>query len=62
CLILTSLILPFFQCPPLSTSHLESLCTYSIRCVLLESACDQHMANQHCPDRVQGFCILLEQK
>ncbi|CAI9559892.1 unnamed protein product [Staurois parvus] len=39
-------------------------------CVLLESfffsiwegACDQHRANQHCPDRGQGFCILLEQK
>ncbi|CAI9607453.1 unnamed protein product [Staurois parvus] len=27
-----------------------------------ESACDQHRANQHCPDRGQGFCILLEQK
>ncbi|CAI9605393.1 unnamed protein product, partial [Staurois parvus] len=26
-----------------------------------ESACDQHRANQHCPDRGQGFCILLEQ-
>ncbi|CAI9556820.1 unnamed protein product [Staurois parvus] len=24
-----------------------------------ESACDQHRANQHCPDRGQGFCILL---
>ncbi|CAI9545090.1 unnamed protein product [Staurois parvus] len=22
--------------------------------------CDQHRANQHCPDRGQGFCILLE--
>ncbi|CAI9537045.1 unnamed protein product [Staurois parvus] len=27
-----------------------------------ESACDQHRANQRCPDRGQGFCILLEQK
>ncbi|CAI9553776.1 unnamed protein product [Staurois parvus] len=27
-----------------------------------ESACDQHRDNQHCPDRGQGFCILLEQK
>ncbi|CAI9612386.1 unnamed protein product [Staurois parvus] len=27
-----------------------------------ESTCDQHRANQHCPDRGQGFCILLEQK
>ncbi|CAI9591348.1 unnamed protein product [Staurois parvus] len=27
-----------------------------------ESACDQHRANQHCSDRGQGFCILLEQK
>ncbi|CAI9561304.1 unnamed protein product, partial [Staurois parvus] len=34
-------------------------------CVLLErfffsweSACDQHRANQHCPDRDQEFCIL----
>ncbi|CAI9545295.1 unnamed protein product [Staurois parvus] len=26
-----------------------------------ESACHQHRANQHCPDRGQGFCILLEQ-
>ncbi|CAI9562719.1 unnamed protein product [Staurois parvus] len=26
-----------------------------------ESACDQHRANQHCPGRGQGFCILLEQ-
>ncbi|CAI9556808.1 unnamed protein product [Staurois parvus] len=26
-----------------------------------ESACDQHRANQHCPDRSQGFYILLEQ-
>ncbi|CAI9541676.1 unnamed protein product [Staurois parvus] len=25
-----------------------------------ESACDYHRANQHCPDRGQGFCILLE--
>ncbi|CAI9579727.1 unnamed protein product [Staurois parvus] len=27
-----------------------------------ESECDQHRANQHCPDRGQGFCILLEQE
>ncbi|CAI9606866.1 unnamed protein product [Staurois parvus] len=27
-----------------------------------ESACDQYRANQHCPDRGQGFHILLEQK
>ncbi|CAI9619211.1 unnamed protein product [Staurois parvus] len=27
-----------------------------------ESACDQHRANQHCPDRGQGISILLEQK
>ncbi|CAI9620067.1 unnamed protein product, partial [Staurois parvus] len=40
---------------------MESLCTCSIWCVLLErfffsweSACDQHRANQHCPDRVSG--------
>ncbi|CAI9554970.1 unnamed protein product [Staurois parvus] len=26
-----------------------------------ESACDQHRANQHCPARGQGSCILLEQ-
>ncbi|CAI9571663.1 unnamed protein product [Staurois parvus] len=26
-----------------------------------ESACDQHKSNQHCSDRGQGFCILLEQ-
>ncbi|CAI9548849.1 unnamed protein product, partial [Staurois parvus] len=25
-----------------------------------ESACDQHRANQHCPERGQGFCIFLE--
>ncbi|CAI9553543.1 unnamed protein product [Staurois parvus] len=25
-----------------------------------ESAYDQHRANQHCPDRGQIFCILLE--
>ncbi|CAI9597860.1 unnamed protein product [Staurois parvus] len=27
-----------------------------------ESTCDQHRANQHCPNRGQGFCILLAQK
>ncbi|CAI9599354.1 unnamed protein product [Staurois parvus] len=27
-----------------------------------EGACDQHRANQSCPDRGQGFCILPEQK
>ncbi|CAI9614136.1 unnamed protein product [Staurois parvus] len=27
-----------------------------------ESACDQYRANQHCADRGQRFCILLEQK
>ncbi|CAI9546737.1 unnamed protein product [Staurois parvus] len=26
-----------------------------------EGTCDLHRANQHCPDRGQGFCILLEQ-
>ncbi|CAI9552198.1 unnamed protein product [Staurois parvus] len=26
-----------------------------------ESACGQHRAHQHCPDKGQGFCILLEQ-
>ncbi|CAI9614453.1 unnamed protein product [Staurois parvus] len=26
-----------------------------------ESSRDQHRANQHSPDRGQGFCILLEQ-
>ncbi|CAI9609483.1 unnamed protein product [Staurois parvus] len=40
---------------------MESLCTCSVWCVLLESACDQQRANLHCPDRDQGFCILLEQ-
>ncbi|CAI9607815.1 unnamed protein product [Staurois parvus] len=34
----------------------------SLVCIARESACDQHRANQHCPDRGQGFCILLEQK
>ncbi|CAI9561679.1 unnamed protein product, partial [Staurois parvus] len=45
-------------------------CICSVWCVLLErvlffsweGACDQHKANQHCPDRGQGFHILLEQK
>ncbi|CAI9610049.1 unnamed protein product [Staurois parvus] len=27
-----------------------------------ENVCDQHRANQPCPDRGQGFCILLGQK
>ncbi|CAI9593423.1 unnamed protein product [Staurois parvus] len=27
-----------------------------------KSSCDQNRANQHCPYRGQGFCILLEQK
>ncbi|CAI9553015.1 unnamed protein product [Staurois parvus] len=27
-----------------------------------EGACDQHRANQHCADKDQGFCILLEQE
>ncbi|CAI9538400.1 unnamed protein product [Staurois parvus] len=27
-----------------------------------ESTCDQHRANQYCPDRGQGFYILLKQK
>ncbi|CAI9565520.1 unnamed protein product [Staurois parvus] len=26
-----------------------------------ESASDQQRVNQHCPDRCQGFCTLLEQ-
>ncbi|CAI9532501.1 unnamed protein product [Staurois parvus] len=30
-------------------------------CIARKSACDQHRSNQHCPDRGQGFCILLEQ-
>ncbi|CAI9555922.1 unnamed protein product [Staurois parvus] len=34
----------------------------SLVCIVRENACDQHRANQHCPDRGQGFCILLEQK
>ncbi|CAI9535308.1 unnamed protein product [Staurois parvus] len=39
CLTLSSLILPFFQCPllfPDQTYHVESLCTCSVWCVLLE--------------------------
>ncbi|CAI9588435.1 unnamed protein product [Staurois parvus] len=32
----------------------------SLMCIARESACDQHKANQHCQDRVQGFCILTE--
>ncbi|CAI9568753.1 unnamed protein product [Staurois parvus] len=31
-------------------------------CIARKSPCNQHRANQHCPDRGQGFCILLEQK
>ncbi|CAI9547080.1 unnamed protein product, partial [Staurois parvus] len=38
--------------------RVETLCTCSVWCVLqervfffCESACDQHRANQHCPDR-----------
>ncbi|CAI9616660.1 unnamed protein product, partial [Staurois parvus] len=27
----------------------------------LESACDQHRANQHCLDRGQGSCSLLQE-
>ncbi|CAI9560364.1 unnamed protein product [Staurois parvus] len=34
----------------------------SLVCIARKSACDQHRANQHCPDRGQGSCILLEQK
>ncbi|CAI9568306.1 unnamed protein product, partial [Staurois parvus] len=62
---------PDFSDPPLlpvtpllsldKTYRVESFCTCSVWCVLLEGACDQHRANQHCPDRGQGFCILLEQ-
>ncbi|CAI9618451.1 unnamed protein product [Staurois parvus] len=26
-----------------------------------ESACDQLRANQHCPDKHQGSCILLQE-
>ncbi|CAI9572476.1 unnamed protein product, partial [Staurois parvus] len=64
CLILTSLILPSSSAPLVSpeTYCVETLCTCSVWCLLLESACDQHRANQHCPHRGQGFCILLEQK
>ncbi|CAI9532758.1 unnamed protein product [Staurois parvus] len=32
----------------------------SLVCIA-RSACDQHRANQHCQDRGQGFCILLDQ-
>ncbi|CAI9615900.1 unnamed protein product [Staurois parvus] len=34
----------------------------SLVCIAREGSCDQHRASQHCPDRGQGFCILLEQK
>ncbi|CAI9542455.1 unnamed protein product [Staurois parvus] len=34
----------------------------SLVCIARESAGDLCWANQHCPDRGQGFCILLEQK
>ncbi|CAI9577195.1 unnamed protein product, partial [Staurois parvus] len=54
---------------PDKTYRVETLCTCSVWCVLLEGfffswerACDQHRANQHCPDRGQVFCILLEHK
>ncbi|CAI9546150.1 unnamed protein product [Staurois parvus] len=34
----------------------------SLVCIARKSICDQHRANQHCPDRgLYGFCILLEQ-
>ncbi|CAI9588443.1 unnamed protein product [Staurois parvus] len=33
----------------------------SLMCIARKGACDQHRANQHCPDRGRGFCILLEQ-
>ncbi|CAI9588728.1 unnamed protein product [Staurois parvus] len=52
---------------PDKTYGVESLCTCSVWCVLLESfsssswESDQHRAKQHSPDRGQGFCILLEQ-
>ncbi|CAI9532982.1 unnamed protein product [Staurois parvus] len=39
-----------------------SLCVLQESFFSWKSACDQHRANQHCPDRGQGFCILLEQK
>ncbi|CAI9583106.1 unnamed protein product [Staurois parvus] len=34
----------------------------SLVCIARKSACDQHRANQHCPDRGQGISILLQQK
>ncbi|CAI9587137.1 unnamed protein product [Staurois parvus] len=66
-MILSSLISPSFTVPNPSadsTEPYESLCTCSVWCFFLswESACDQQRANQQCPDRGQGFCILLEQK
>ncbi|CAI9579745.1 unnamed protein product, partial [Staurois parvus] len=57
---------PLLTVPPtyLLIRHIgvETLCTCSVWCVLLESACDQPRANHHCPERGQGFYILLEQK
>ncbi|CAI9562513.1 unnamed protein product [Staurois parvus] len=35
---------------------------FSLVCIVRKSACDQHRANQYCPERGQGFCVLLEQK
>ncbi|CAI9551699.1 unnamed protein product [Staurois parvus] len=34
----------------------------SLVCIARELACDQHRANQLCPDSGLGSCILLEQK
>ncbi|CAI9596853.1 unnamed protein product [Staurois parvus] len=39
---------------------METLHMLNLVCFSWESACDQHRANQHCPDKGQGFCILLE--
>ncbi|CAI9558965.1 unnamed protein product, partial [Staurois parvus] len=65
CLILTISNPPLL---PVSPSYLlirHIVCSHSSHAQFdvyfsWESACDQHRANQHCLERNQGFCILLE--
>ncbi|CAI9593630.1 unnamed protein product, partial [Staurois parvus] len=50
------------QTEPAALMHMLSLVCIArdVFFFFWESACDQYRANQHCPDRGQGFCILLE--
>ncbi|CAI9582994.1 unnamed protein product [Staurois parvus] len=62
---------PDLSAPPLvqmSTSYLlrqtepvAILHMLSVVCIARDT-CYQHRVNQHCPERGQGSCILLEQK